>query len=652
MVKKYLSLFLSALLFTQACAPTYAAITEPDRTTLGTYKNFATNGGAENGKAGWTVSGTSASLSNLVLDASNKYEGNYGFAWTPANADNFLSNTAIPITSGVGLSKRDCAAMVYAKSATGTHALEAYNSTTGIVINSTPIPVSDAMAPVSVNFPCPDSGNIVVRFKAGNTTTLYFDFLKDGDARGVNIGTAVGAITTPWVSFPMVIEATANPTRGTVVRESAMWRRVGDSMQISYSLQTSSGGSAGSGNYRFLLPVGYTADLTKINNSNSATNFQNVSGPAQAYQNAAAAPGFDGVAFYDPTTNAFRLTVGNNANPPADVSSSFVALNNTQGVYYSFMATVPILGWSDSYTGSTYTPDAGGLAAGDIVATASTSCPAGTIAAEGQSLARASYPALFAAIGTAHGTADGASFNVPDYRGRFLRGFANGSSNDPDRASRTAMNTGGATGDNVGTVQGDGFASHNHGGGSHSHVTASIDISGGAYNAGGAYLGKPGPNNGANPAVNSSGTIINSEGGNETRPKNAYVKYCVRTVAAIAAIPLVGMVTTTAPLVPRLESADIGSPGTQCSSGSCTVTTGSSWISSATWSSIGTYVVSFVNGTFSSAPECVFSLLDFTGSNPPSSFISSKSATGLTVRFLNSTTYVNVSWTMMCKGPR
>lgn len=64
---------------------------------------------------------------------------------------------------------------------------------------------------------------------------------------------------------------------------------------------------------------------------------------------------------------------------------------------------------------------------------------------------------LYAAIGVACGgnaQAKPPAFNLPDYRGRFLRGVDNGTNNDPDSPSRTAMNVGGNTGDNVGSIQG------------------------------------------------------------------------------------------------------------------------------------------------------------------------------------------------------
>ncbi len=66
-------------------------------------------------------------------------------------------------------------------------------------------------------------------------------------------------------------------------------------------------------------------------------------------------------------------------------------------------------------------------------AVADTSSPAefpveafGWLVCDGRMLAVASYPELFAVLGHLYGGVDG-QFQLPDYRGRFLRGHAGGS---------------------------------------------------------------------------------------------------------------------------------------------------------------------------------------------------------------------------------
>src|SRR5690606_10610092 len=94
---------------------------------------------------------------------------------------------------------------------------------------------------------------------------------------------------------------------------------------------------------------------------------------------------------------------------------------------------------------------------------AGSTCPTGYILADGSAISRTTYADLFDIIGTSHGEGDGSTtFNLPDYRGRFLRGLDGTAGNDPDKASRTAMNSGGNTGNAVGSVQADEFKNHTH----------------------------------------------------------------------------------------------------------------------------------------------------------------------------------------------
>jgi len=88
--------------------------------------------------------------------------------------------------------------------------------------------------------------------------------------------------------------------------------------------------------------------------------------------------------------------------------------------------------------------------------------PTGYLECDGSAISRTTYASLFALIGVMYGSGDGSTtFNLPDYRGRFLRGVDNGSGRDPNAASR--LNRGdGTTGDNVGTLQDDIALSHQH----------------------------------------------------------------------------------------------------------------------------------------------------------------------------------------------
>jgi microcystin-dependent protein len=89
--------------------------------------------------------------------------------------------------------------------------------------------------------------------------------------------------------------------------------------------------------------------------------------------------------------------------------------------------------------------------------------PDGWLECNGQAINRSEYERLFNAIGSGFGAGNGEStFNVPDLRGRFVRGWAHGSNNDQDRANRTASASGGASGDQVGSYQEDSIQTHIH----------------------------------------------------------------------------------------------------------------------------------------------------------------------------------------------
>lgn len=146
---------------------------------------------------------------------------------------------------------------------------------------------------------------------------------------------------------------------------------------------------------------------------------------------------------------------------------------------------------------------------------------------------------------------------LPDLRGRFLRGMDKSSGNDPNAGSRTGGNV-------LGSIQGDEFKSHdhtgsaaaggdhNHGGtaaaGDHSHnfndhyggaeASSGINTSGIPGNGdvpGASFTNSTAPAGGHTHTIPSSGThthslTINNSGGNETRPKNAYVNYIIKCV--------------------------------------------------------------------------------------------------------------------------
>lgn len=133
------------------------------------------------------------------------------------------------------------------------------------------------------------------------------------------------------------------------------------------------------------------------------------------------------------------------------------------------------------------------------------SAPTNWLECTGASVLIADYPALFSAIGTYWGTAASGYFKLPDMRGYFSRGWAHGTTNDPDTATRTG-------GDHVGSVQAEGFKSHVH------TVPGSPNDTAGTTRRDVFYTS----------LLASFSTASTSPTGTETRGKNKAVMFCIR----------------------------------------------------------------------------------------------------------------------------
>ena len=158
---------------------------------------------------------------------------------------------------------------------------------------------------------------------------------------------------------------------------------------------------------------------------------------------------------------------------------------------------------------------------GEIIALGTDVAPKNFLYCDGSAISRSVYSELFAEIGTNFGSGDGSTtFNLPDLRGQFLRGQDDGAGVDPDAGSRTANNSGGNTGDNVGSEQDDvadlaypyGDFGTGVGPGGTNSITPSIVISDDQVSPSGLATGV----NAANAAAT------------ETRPKNVNVRYYIR----------------------------------------------------------------------------------------------------------------------------
>ena len=168
-----------------------------------------------------------------------------------------------------------------------------------------------------------------------------------------------------------------------------------------------------------------------------------------------------------------------------------------------------------------------GIPSGVVFPFAGTAAPYGYLVCDGSAVSRSEYPALFVSLGsgTLHGVGDGSTtFNLPDYRGKFMRGLDGTAGNDPDKTTRTHPKTGAVVGDVVGSVQSDNFGTHTHVQNAHSHnIVIKGNGGGGAVVPYANVLTTP-----YNYSTDASTATNQNSGGNETRPKNANVNYIVK----------------------------------------------------------------------------------------------------------------------------
>jgi microcystin-dependent protein len=143
--------------------------------------------------------------------------------------------------------------------------------------------------------------------------------------------------------------------------------------------------------------------------------------------------------------------------------------------------------------------DSAFLPSGMVAPFAMNAAPTGWLECDGSAVSRTTYASLFTAVGTTHGSGDGSTtFNLPDLRGEFIRGWDHGRGIDSGRS--------------FGSSQADDFEAHTH-----TFSVKTSDTEGGAFAD-------------ATTTSTGSGTVTtDSTGGAETRPRNIALLYAVKT---------------------------------------------------------------------------------------------------------------------------
>ena len=172
-----------------------------------------------------------------------------------------------------------------------------------------------------------------------------------------------------------------------------------------------------------------------------------------------------------------------------------------------------------------------GVPTGAVFCVAVATIPTGYLECNGAAVNRTTYAALFSFIGTQYGAGNGSStFNLPDLRGEFVRGFDNGRGVDSGRG--------------IGSSQGGQNLSHDHD--ADASATSNVSDPGHRHNArgygndddGGNQFTGSGNNSVRNNAIEDATTGISvatnvsidvdNDGGNEARPRNVAMMYIIK----------------------------------------------------------------------------------------------------------------------------
>ena len=148
-------------------------------------------------------------------------------------------------------------------------------------------------------------------------------------------------------------------------------------------------------------------------------------------------------------------------------NSNFVAVRAPDNAAADITLTLP---GGDGNSGDALTTDGSGnlsfvaltaaVPTGSVHQMATTTAPAGYLKCNGAAISRTTYADLFAIIGTTWGAGDGSTtFNVPDLRGEFVRGWDDGKGTDSGRSFASSQSSANKQHNHTATVNDSG---HNH----------------------------------------------------------------------------------------------------------------------------------------------------------------------------------------------
>lgn len=201
------------------------------------------------------------------------------------------------------------------------------------------------------------------------------------------------------------------------------------------------------------------------------------------------------------TLGATAITAsGTEINLLDDLTRGSLIYGNASGVTSELVKGAAATVLTSDGTDISWAAGGGGVPAGTVIYHAANTPPTDFIKANGAAVSRTTYSDLFTAIGTTFGVGDGSStFNVPDLRGEFLRGWDDSRGIDSGRS--------------FGSAQSDQMQSHSH--------TYSIHYSPGAG-------GVPLQGTGSVVTNRSTSSVGGTSNSSENRPRNIALLACIK----------------------------------------------------------------------------------------------------------------------------
>mgnify|MGYP003140015381 CR=1 FL=1 len=175
-----------------------------------------------------------------------------------------------------------------------------------------------------------------------------------------------------------------------------------------------------------------------------------------------------------------------------------------------------------------------GVPSGAVFCIAVASVPSGYLECNGAAVSRTTYAALFAVIGTQYGSGNGSStFNIPDLRGEFIRGFDNGRGVDSGRSVASSQSHQHPQHDHAVSASSSSSVSdpgHTH---TANYGQGNLVSSGGAFGLRNSGTANRINSNNTGISVSTSTSISQSQRGgtsnsSETRPRNIAMMYVIK----------------------------------------------------------------------------------------------------------------------------